>query len=104
MPLVCWPLGWPPPRQRLEKVVASDLDVARDEIRDRGVIPPKHHILAGRLQVVVDNLEGPGPVPAHDRRSIVVTIMKFREVGVDDRSSGAVHRDRAPHVIRGGAM
>src|SRR6266566_4350470 len=35
-----------PPGERLEEVVAADLDVRRDEVGDRGISAPEHHVLA----------------------------------------------------------
>src|SRR5206468_132741 len=55
-----------PPRQGLEEVVLPDLDVGRHETVNRGVRAAEHDVLARPLQMVVDDLEGTGPVPAHD--------------------------------------
>src|SRR5438132_176071 len=44
------------PGQGFEEVVAADLDVGGDEVEDGGAVTAKHHVLARRFQVVVDDL------------------------------------------------
>jgi len=54
------------PGQRFEEVVLPDLDVGRHQVGNAGVGAAEHDVLAGTFQMVVDDLEGPGAVPAHD--------------------------------------
>ena len=93
-----------PPGQGLGEVVLANLDVGRHEVRNGGVRSAKHHVFTRRLEVVIDDLEGAGPVPGGDGLGIGTHFMKISEVGVDDGRAGALHADPASHVPGGRAM
>ena len=78
------------PRERLGKVVPTDLDVRGHEIRDRRVPAAEHEVFARSFEVVVDDLEGAGPVPADDRLGISRLVVRVRDVGVDNGRGSAV--------------
>ena len=84
------------PRERLGKVVPTDLDVRGHEIRDRRVPAAEHEVFARSFEVVVDDLEGAGPVPAGDRLGVERLVVRIRDVGVDDGRGGAVQGDAPP--------
>jgi len=47
-------------------MVAADLDIGGDEIRNGGIGSPEHQVLPGAFEVVVDDLEGARAVPTRD--------------------------------------
>src|SRR5690348_8633736 len=47
------------PGERLHEMIAPDLNVRRHQARDPRISTPEHDILARRLEIVVDDLEGP---------------------------------------------
>ena len=61
----------PPPTPRPRDVVVADLDIGRHETRQPRIAAAEHHVLAGGLQVVVDDLERAGAAPADDRLGII---------------------------------
>src|SRR5688572_32132833 len=71
------------PRQRLEKRIASNLDVRWREVCNDCIRSTKHHILASSLQVVVGNLERARTIPSRNRLSVVFDILPIRQVGID---------------------
>src|SRR6266403_1476018 len=79
-------------------MVLADLNVGGYEVRNEGVGAAEHHVLTRRLEVVIDDLEGAGPVPGGDGLRILTNFVKISEVGVDDGRAGALHADPAPHV------
>src|SRR5688572_33162384 len=83
------------PRQRLEKVVAPDLDVRRNEIADRGQRTAEHDVFSCCFQVVVDDLVRPGAVPAANSLRFDTDGMDIGNVRVDYRRVGAVQTDSA---------
>src|SRR5205814_382577 len=84
------------PRKRLEEIVAAHLDIGGNEIWNSGVSPSEHDILAGRFQIIVDDLERPGAVGGEQGLGIGDFVVKVREVGIDHRSANAVHENAAP--------
>src|SRR4029453_10917012 len=54
------------PGQRLEEMVAADLDIGGDEIRNRWIGSPEHEVLPRSFEVVVDDLEWARAVPTRD--------------------------------------
>ena len=68
------------PRERLGEVVPPDLDVRRDEVRDRRIGAAEHHVLARRLEVVVHDAEGSRPVPAGDGLRVGADLLEVGEV------------------------
>ena len=48
-------------------MVAADLDIGGDEIRNGGIGSPEHEVLPRSFEVIVDDLEGAGAVPTADR-------------------------------------
>jgi len=86
------------PRQRLEEVVAADLDVGGHEVHDGGIGAAEHDVLAGSLQVVVDDPEGSRPIPAADGLRVSADLVHVADVRVNDGRPGAVHRDAPPQV------
>ena len=85
-----------PPRERFEEVVVSDVDVGGHQVADRGIGATEHDVLAGSFQMVVDDLEGTGPVPAHDGLGVGAGLLEIGQVGIDDREGLAVQRDAPP--------
>ena len=55
------------PGQGLEEMIAADLDVGGDEIRNGWIGSPEHEVLPRSFEVIVDDLEGAGAVPTRDR-------------------------------------
>src|SRR5439155_14643882 len=89
------------PGRGLEEVITTDLDVRRHEVGDRRVAAAEHDILAGRLQIVVDDLEGPWATPAHDGLGVLRLVLEVGEVGIDDGERFAVECDAAHGGLTG---
>src|SRR5262245_41721427 len=85
-----------PPRERLEAVVTTELDVRRHEVVDRRIGAAEDEILAGALEIVVDDLERAGPIPAADGLGIGALLVAIRDVRVNHGGRGAVERYAAP--------
>ncbi len=85
-------------------MVLPDLDVGRHETVNRGVRAAEHDVLARPLQMVVDDLEGTGPVPAHDGLGVGADLLEVGQVGIDDRQGHAVQRDAPPAAPSGIAV
>ena len=83
------------PREWLEEVVAADLDVRGDEIANRRIGSPEHHVLARALQVVIDDLEWSRTIPATDRLRVGPLRMTLAQIRVDHGGGGAVERHTA---------
>src|SRR5207249_6424898 len=64
------------PGELLCKVVSADLDVGGHKIRDRRNSSPEKHVDSRRLQIVVDDLEGTGAIPAHDRLVVGANLLE----------------------------
>jgi hypothetical protein len=74
-------------------VVAADLDVGGHEVRDRRIGAAEHNVLAGPLQVVIDDPIGTGTVPTPDRLAILTVQLDICDVTLDDSGVGAVQGD-----------
>ena len=85
-------------------MIAADLDVRRHEVRDRRIGAAEHHVLARRLQVVVDDPERPRPVPAGDRLGVRADLLEVGEMRVDDRDIPRIQRDAPAGALRLVAM
>ena len=83
------------PGQGFEEVVAADLDVGGDEVEDGGAVTAKHHVLARRFQVVVDDFEGAGAAPAGDGLGVGADFREAPERGIDHGGGRRVHGDAA---------
>ena len=93
-----------PPPQRFVKMITADLDVGRDETLDGGIRAAEQEVLASALQVVVDDLERPGAVPARNGLGVRRHLVSIRDVRVDDGGGGTVQRDAAPEIYVRGPM
>src|SRR5438876_1196386 len=83
------------PGQGFEEVVAADLDVGGDEVEDGGAVTAKHHVLARRFQVVVDDFERAGAAPAGDGLGVGADFREAPERGIDHGGGRRVHGDAA---------
>ena len=81
-------------------MVAPDLDVRRDEVGDLGIAAPEHHVLTRAFQVIIDELEGTGTIPAADRLRVLALGVTLAQVGVDHGAGGAVERYATLHTAR----
>src|SRR5262245_30442458 len=93
-----------PPREGLEAVVATELDVRRHEIGDARVGAAEDEILSGALEIVVDDLERAGAIPAADGLGLRPLIVAVGDVRVNLGGRGAVERDAAPQRGRRAAV
>src|SRR5215510_3356510 len=92
------------PRERFVYVVQSELDVGGDQVRERRLGPAKHDVLPGALQVVVDDLERPRPVPSANRLRVGADLVDVGDVRVNDRDAGGIDHYSPPRVTISGAM
>src|SRR5262245_51498194 len=88
------------PRERLEAVVAPELDVRRRQVYDFRIGAAEHKILARALEIVIDDLERARAVPAADRLRISANLVTVGDVRVNDRGRGAVERNAAAQSDR----
>src|SRR5262245_24000821 len=79
-------------------VVATDLDVARDEARDRRVTAAEHDVLAGAHEGVVHDLVWTRAVASPDGLLIKALPMALGEVAVADLCGARVEPDAAAEV------
>ena len=70
----------PLPAERLGEVVAHDLDVGGNEVRDRWVGAAEQDVLASAFEVVVRDQIRPGPVPARDGLGVGSDLLEVREM------------------------
>src|SRR2546430_8772733 len=89
------------PGQGFEEVVAADLDVGGDEVEDGGAVTAKHHVLARRFQVVVDDFEGAGAAPAGDGLGVGADFREAPERGIDHGGGRRGHGDAAAGAAGG---
>jgi hypothetical protein len=85
-------------------MVAADLDVGGDEIRDGGIGSPEHEVLSRPFEVVVDDLVGTGAVPTRDRLRVRSHFVEIGKVAVHHGHPGPVHGKAAPDAAGGSAM
>src|SRR5262245_55935671 len=93
-----------PPHEWLEAMVATELDVRRNEVRDRRISAAEHEILPCAFEIVVYDLEWAGAIPAADGLGIGALLVAVGDVRVNDRGRGAVERYAAPKGGRRAAM
>jgi hypothetical protein len=86
------------PLQRLRQVVAHEAHAGGHEVGDARVRSAQHEVLAGPHQVVVLDVERPGPVPAGDRLRVLARVLEAGDVAVDDARLRAVEGHAAPHA------
>src|ERR1700730_8206591 len=74
--------GLAAPRWLLRDLVVTDENVGRHEVRHRRIAAAEYHILAGGLQIVVDNAVWPRPVLVRDGLRIFFARFDVRNVRV----------------------
>src|SRR5256712_3910624 len=87
------------PRQRLEEVVAADLDIGGPVGLAAGIGASEDHVLAGALQVVIDDLEGTWSGPAPDGHGVELSMVHLGDPRIDDRKARAVKDEADPEVL-----
>src|SRR5207249_578281 len=92
------------PGQGLEKVIVPELDVGGHQVGDGRIGAAEHDVLAGPFEVVVDDLEWAGPVPASDSLRVAAGGVEVSEVGVHDGSASAVSGEPAQDVAGRGTV
>ena len=73
------------PSQRFREVVADNLDVGGNQVGDQWIGAAKHHVLAGRFEMIVGNPEGAGPIPARNGLRIGANLLEIEEQRINDR-------------------
>ena len=92
------------PRERLAEHIVADDDLRRRELEDRRIGAAEHDVLARRLEVVVLDRVGAGPVPAGDCLRVLADRLDVAHVAADDRRLGGVEGDGALLPAIGVAM
>ena len=90
------------PGGRFEEMVAADLDVGRDDAV-RGILG-EHDVLAGGLDLIIDDLKGAGAAVAQDAVGLVTEFMDVGDPGIEDGGGGAVDDDAVAEAAGGGAV
>ena len=81
------------PPERFRQQVAAEQHVGGNAVRDCGIGAPRHHVFARRLQVVVGDGVGTGPVPDRDRLRVRIDAFDVGDVAVANRGGAAVESD-----------
>src|SRR5262245_4188004 len=89
------------PRQRLRDKIQAELYVGGDDVRNRRRGPAKHTVLARALQVVVDDLERPRPVPTADGLRVGADLVDVGDVRIDYRRAGGIDHYAPPDIAGG---
>src|SRR5437867_7866821 len=90
------------PGGRFEEMVAADLDVGRDDAV-RGILG-EHDVLAGGLDLIIDDLKGAGAAVAQDAVGLVTEFVDVGDPGIEDGGGGAVDDDAVAEAAGGGAV
>src|SRR5262245_30618578 len=92
------------PRQRLRDKIQAELYVGGDHVRNRRRGPAKHNVIARALQVVVDDLARPRPVPTADGVRVGADLVDVGDVRINYRRAGGIDQDAAPDIAAGVAV
>src|SRR5437667_283538 len=87
---------------RFEEMVAADLDIGRDDAV--GGILGEHDVLAGGLDLIIDELKGAGATVAQDAVGLVAEFVDVGDPGIEDGGGGAVDDDAVAEAAGGGAV
>ena len=88
-------IGSDPEGSRVSVVIDVTTLASGDEARDSGIRSAEHHVLAGALEVVIDDPERTRSVPATDRLRVGAVLLEVSEVRVHHRRPSGVQRDTA---------
>src|SRR5262249_53257122 len=92
------------PAQRLENVIATDLDVRRHEVWNGRIGAAKENVFSSSFQIIVDDVEWTRAVPAAEGLRVVTDAVNLVNVRVTDGDLAAVQTHATLHVLRIEAM
>src|SRR5438552_15133101 len=85
-------------------MIAPNLYVRRHEVRNGRIGTSEHYVFCRGFKIVVDDLQWAGRVIAPERLRIGTVFLEVRNIGIDDRDTGSIHRDAAPPAYAGIAV
>src|SRR4030095_4193733 len=69
-----------PPRPGPGDIIGPNLDVGRHETFEPRILSTEHHVLPGRLEVVVHDLEGSWATPANNCLGVIAHFLQVGEI------------------------